>query len=56
MDANYDATLDAVPSCVDADHPKRYPPFTYLDFMTEHASAKYAERMKAQKDVALQGA
>ena len=56
MDADYEAVIDAIPTCVDADHPQKYPPFTYLDFMTEYTSANYAERQKANKEVELQGA
>ena len=56
MDASYDALIEPVPTCVDAAHPAKYPPFTYLDFMTEYTSANYAERLKAQKEVELQGA
>lgn len=56
MDATYDAMIEPAPTCVDAEHPAKYAPFTYLDFMTEYTSANYAERQKAQKDVELQGA
>lgn len=56
MDADYEALIEPLPTCVDAEHPAKYPPFTYLDFMTEYTSANYAERQKANKEVALQGA
>ena len=56
LDASYDALIEPIPTCVDAAHPAKYPPFTYLDFMTEYTSANYAERQKANKEVELQGA
>ena len=56
MDADYAAVIEAIPTCVDAEHPPKFLPFTYLDFMTEYTSANYAERQRANKEVALQGA
>jgi isopenicillin N synthase-like dioxygenase len=56
LDADYDAVIAPLPTCVDAEHPAKYPPFTYLDFMTEYTSANYAERQRAQQEVQLQGA
>ncbi|MBV1799955.1 isopenicillin N synthase family oxygenase [Siccirubricoccus sp. G192] len=56
LDADYDARIAPLPTCVDAEHPAKYPPFTYLDFMTEYTSANYAERQRAQQEVQLQGA
>jgi isopenicillin N synthase-like dioxygenase len=54
MDCSYDAVMAAVPSCVTAENPVRYPPFTYLDFMSEYSGANYGGRSAA--GVALQGA
>jgi isopenicillin N synthase-like dioxygenase len=56
LDADYDAVITPLPTCVDAEHPAKYQPFTYLDFMTEYTSANYAERQRAQQEVQLQGA
>ena len=56
MDADYEAVLAPIPTCVDAGHPAKYPPFTYLDFMTEYTNSNYRERQKAKSEVELQGA
>ena len=32
---NFDATIDALPGCIDADHPRRYPPILAGDHMRE---------------------
>lgn len=55
MDCDYDAVMAPLPTCVTADNPARYPPFTYLDFMAEYAGANYGAR-GAAAGVALQGA
>ncbi len=59
MDAEYDAVIAPLPSCVDAAHPAQWPPFTYLQFMEEYVSRNYAEReaaSRAKGEVELQGA
>jgi len=45
-----------VPTCVDAEHPAKYPPFTYLDFMTEYSGANYSRPEQAAAGVALSSA
>jgi len=59
MDCDYDAVMAPVPTCVTADNPARYQPYTYLDFMSEYSGANYGERdaaVGAAGGVALQGA
>jgi isopenicillin N synthase-like dioxygenase len=59
MDADYDTVIAPLPSCVDADHPAQWAPFTYLQFMEEYTGRNYAEReaeRQARGEVALQGA
>lgn len=56
MDCSYDAVMAPIPTCVDADHPAKYPPFTYLEFMSEYSGANYSSPEKAAAGMALQGA
>ncbi len=56
MDCSYDAVMAPVPTCVDAAHPAKYPPFTYLDFMSEYSGANYSKPEQAAAGMALQGA
>jgi len=59
MDCDYEAVMAPVPTCVTADNPARYQPYTYLDFMSEYSGANYGERdaaVGAAGGVALQGA
>lgn len=56
MDCDYRTVMEPIPTCVDAEHPAKYPPFTYLDFMRDYASANYGDRQGAAAGVALQGA
>jgi hypothetical protein len=59
MDCDYDAVMAPIPTCVTADNPARYQPYTYLDFMSEYSGANYGERdaaVGAAGGVALQGA
>ncbi len=59
MDADYDTVLAPLPTCVDAQNPAQWSPFTYLDFMTEYTGRNYAEReaqRRAKGEVELQGA
>jgi isopenicillin N synthase-like dioxygenase len=56
MDCDYDAVMEPVPTCVSAENPPRYPPFTYPEFMAEYSGANYGERDQAAAGVALQGA
>lgn len=48
MDCDYDAVMAPIPTCVTPDNPPRYPPFTYLDFMTQYAGANYGGQTPAQ--------
>jgi hypothetical protein len=45
-----------VPTCVTAENPARYQPFTYPEFMGEYSGSNYGEREGAAAGVALQGA
>jgi isopenicillin N synthase-like dioxygenase len=56
MDCAYDAVMAPIPTCVDAAHPARYPPFTYLDFMTDYVGANYGGAERAAAGVALPAA
>ena len=56
MDCSYDAVMAPVPTCVDAAHPAKYPPFTYLEFMSEYSGANYSRPEQAAAGMALQGA
>ncbi len=59
LDCDYRTVMEPLPSCVDADHPAKYPPFTYPEFMSEYASRNYAEREAGRQgkgEVQLQGA
>jgi hypothetical protein len=56
MDCSYDAVMAPIPTCVDAEHPAKYPPFTYLEFMSEYSGANYSNPEKAAAGMALQGA
>ncbi len=56
MDCGYDAVMAPIPTCVDAEHPAKYPPYTYLDFMSEYAGANYSDPQRAAAGMALQGA
>jgi len=56
MDCDYRTVMAPLPTCVDAEHPAKYPPHTYLEFMREYASANYGDRQGAAAGVALQGA
>lgn len=56
MDCSYDAVMAPIPTCVDAAHPAKYPPFTYLDFMSEYSGANYSKPEQAAAGMALQGA
>jgi isopenicillin N synthase-like dioxygenase len=56
MDCSYTAVMAPIPTCIDADHPPKYPPFTYLDFMSEYAGANYGDSTQAAGGMALQSA
>jgi isopenicillin N synthase-like dioxygenase len=56
MDCSYDAVMAPIPTCVDEEHPAKYPPFTYLDFMSEYSGANYSRPDQAAAGMALQGA
>ena len=56
MDCSYDAVMAPIPTCADATHPAKYPPFTYLDFMSEYSGANYSKPEQAAAGMALQGA
>ena len=56
MDCSYDAVMAPIPTCVDAAHPAKYPPYTYLDFMSEYSGANYSKPEQAAAGMALQGA
>jgi isopenicillin N synthase-like dioxygenase len=56
MDCSYEAVMAPVPTCVDAEHPAKWPPFTYLDFMGEYAGANYANSTSAATGMALEKA
>ena len=57
MDCDYDAVMAPIPTCVSADNPARYEPFTYLDFMGDYAAANYgtSPATGSAGGVALQG-
>jgi isopenicillin N synthase-like dioxygenase len=56
MDCSYDAVMAPIPTCVDAEHPAKHPPFTYLEFMSEYSGANYSRPEQAAAGMALQGA
>lgn len=64
MDCSFNHVMEAIPTCVDADNPPRYPPTTYSEFMTTYQRINYgealAEAAKAKQggaqQVELQGA
>jgi isopenicillin N synthase-like dioxygenase len=56
MDCDYDAVMAPIPTCMTPDNPPRYPPFTYLEFMTEYSGANYDQRGRSAAGVELQGA
>jgi isopenicillin N synthase-like dioxygenase len=59
MDADYGTEISPLPTCVDAQHPAQWEPFTYLQFMNEYAGRNYAEReaqRPAKGEVEVQGA
>jgi isopenicillin N synthase-like dioxygenase len=41
---NVDAVIECLPSCVDADHPPRYPPAVYRDLVLQFYNANYFHR------------
>lgn len=55
MDCSYDSLMAPIPTCVDADHPAKYAPYTYLDFMSEYSGANYSKPEQAAAGMALQG-
>lgn len=42
FDPRVDSVIDPVPSCVDADHPKRHEPLVYRDYLTAFMQRGYA--------------
>jgi isopenicillin N synthase-like dioxygenase len=56
MDCSYDAVMAPIPTCVDAERPAKYPPYTYLEFMSEYSGANYSKPEQAAAGMALQGA
>lgn len=44
LDPNPDAVVEALPSCVTADRPARYPPVTGADYLRQRLDATYAHR------------
>lgn len=56
MDCDYRTVMAPIPTCVDAEHPAKYPPFTYPEFMSAYSGANYSNPDRAAAGVALQGA
>jgi isopenicillin N synthase-like dioxygenase len=48
MDCDYEAVMAPIPTCVTEENPPRYPPFTYLDFMSQYAGANYGNQNAGQ--------
>ncbi|MGH2341340.1 isopenicillin N synthase family dioxygenase [Segnochrobactraceae bacterium EtOH-i3] len=48
----YDTVVEALPSCVDADHPAKYPPVTSGDYINGRFAATFAHYAEAQKAAA----
>lgn len=46
---NYDTVLEALPSCVDEDHPAKYEPVTSGDYVNGRFAATFAHYTEAQK-------
>jgi len=49
FDAHLDRVLECLPSCQDADHPPRFEPITYGQYLTEFLDANYFNRKKSQQ-------
>ncbi|MBN8746030.1 MAG: isopenicillin N synthase family oxygenase [Variovorax sp.] len=44
LDTSMDAVIECLPTCVDAEHPAKYPPMRYGDRLMEHMSKNYDYR------------
>jgi isopenicillin N synthase-like dioxygenase len=47
MDCSFRHVMETVPSCIDAEHPARYEPITYSEFMTTYQRINYSEALEA---------
>jgi len=48
---NLEARVDCIPTCVDAEHPAKYPPITYIDYY-QRTRFRYVDEKTAGRDAA----
>ncbi|WP_454688557.1 isopenicillin N synthase family dioxygenase [Achromobacter aloeverae] len=53
MDCNIDWTMECLPTCQDEDHPPKYAPITYTEYLAWYRNQNYADRDKSASDVTL---